>query len=222
MSKILASQSTSQPASAPTGQPTSLPAASQPVTQPQPTVLPETLESKPTPPTAIQSPVPALTEVPAPTESSNLLAHSGETDKAADFEAISSRWLALARKIMAAGLTLQGLYNLSKQVMFVFAGIPELEQKLAQGLIDRQEITALSAKAVLEVMTSLLSLFLAFQLTKVRKATAGKIQLAVAVLLFFGNAFLLNYLSSHFELDVLLADWTQSLFAAILSLPRRL
>jgi hypothetical protein len=149
------------------------------------------------------------------------LAHSGENNTLADIEAESSRIINIGTKILAIGLTLQGLYHLYQSIYFVFVKVPLLEKSLAAGLLERDQVIVLAVKGIIEITTAILSMFFALRLNIVSEKAAERIDTAISVGIFLTNAMIIDFFRG-LDVDLVLTDISRVLLEYITDLPLRL
>jgi len=98
------------------------------------------------------------------------------------------------RNIVAVGLTAQGLFGIYKSVMFILNDLPQMEQQLNTGLITQTDANQIAAKAVMIVISTVLSMFFAMRLTVLKSKAAKGLNTIIAILLFLGNAYIFGFL----------------------------
>ena len=154
-------------------------------------------------------------------EQDTMLANAGEDSKLVDIEATGSQFMAKISKLVAFGLTMQGLYHIYKSLTFLFIEIPLLEEEIAVGTITRDEVIGVATHGFVLIVTAAISMFFALQLTFIKEKTAEKITSAIGILIFLGNAFIIDFFT-QIEADILISLSFTSVLQYILNLQVRL
>lgn len=100
----------------------------------------------------------------------------------------------LTRKLVAVGLTLQGLIGLLISLKFVLVDFPILETRLTQHSIQQAEVNNIAIEAILITISTILSMLFALKLGMTQNKAAKSINTLFGVFLLLGNAFILNTL----------------------------
>lgn len=95
------------------------------------------------------------------------------------------------------GLTLQALWATYQSIKIILVQIPASEQKLLADTITQQEVNLLINDAILVVISSIISIFLASWFAKARSQRAQIIQTAVGLAAIILNVLLWNYLQDQ-------------------------
>jgi len=69
-----------------------------------------------------------------------------------------------------------------------------MEQQLNTGLITQTDANQIAAKAVMIVISTVLSMFFAMRLTVLKSKAAKGLNTIIAILLFLGNAYIFGFL----------------------------
>lgn len=96
-------------------------------------------------------------------------------------------------KALAVGLTLQGLYGLYASLRFLFIEFPMLEELLTLHQLTQAEVNTFAARAVLTIISTLISMMFALRLTVMKSQAARVINAVVGVMLFLANTFMIGY-----------------------------
>ncbi|MEN8252889.1 MAG: hypothetical protein ABFQ62_00715 [Patescibacteria group bacterium] len=100
-----------------------------------------------------------------------------------------------ARRLIAIGLTIQGLMGLFNSLKFVMVDFPILEARLLQHSITQSEVNSIAVQAILMTGSTILSMFFALKITLIQNKAAKALNTIIAVFLLFGNAFIFNTLN---------------------------
>ena len=149
------------------------------------------------------------------------MAHSGEDNTIADLEATSSYIFVWTIRIITIALTLQSLYNLYQSVHFVFIDIPALDLDLAQGLVEQETVVVLAAKAVIKVISAVVSMFLAVSLNRAHSEVNKKIGIAFSIFMVFANAIIIDFFR-QINVDLLVANTSQFILEYFMTIPERI
>lgn len=124
----------------------------------------------------------AITEVDAPTAKIQI-------------GIMERQWIRWLTKLVGVILSLQGMYSMYVSFHFLFVEYAVLEQKLSKGLITPSEINHLAGKAILEIISSVISMFFALRLTVLQSKTAHNLHVFFGVIFFILNTLImLGYL----------------------------
>jgi hypothetical protein len=99
-------------------------------------------------------------------------------------------------KLVAIALTVQGLYGIYQSVLFIFVDFPALETLLEQHLITSAQVNSFASKAIVTVISTIISMFFAMRLTFLKSKAARVFNTVIGVAIFFGNTFITSYFSS--------------------------
>lgn len=103
-----------------------------------------------------------------------------------------SRWFT---RLIGVVLSVQGMYHMYVSLHFLFVEYALLEQKLMEGEITPLEVNHLAGKAILEIISSLISMFFALRLTVLQSKTAHGIHVVLGIFFFILNSLVvLGYL----------------------------
>jgi len=112
-------------------------------------------------------------------------------------------------KAVAIGLTFQGLFGIYKSVIFILIDYPELEKQLAEHLVTQDQVNDFGIKAIMMVISTVLSMFFAMRLTVMKTKAVKVISATIGVLLFITNIMIHDYFvglnSSQIMVDGILA-----------------
>ncbi len=97
-------------------------------------------------------------------------------------------------KAVTASLIFQGLWSLFKSIKFIFFELPALEQRLHLGQINSSQINDFANKAIIMIISTILSLFFALRISILQSKTAKIISIGLAILLVIGNTQINNFL----------------------------
>lgn len=97
-------------------------------------------------------------------------------------------------KIVAVILMLQGLKALYNSISFIFMDMPQLEQLLLSNQISQIQINSLANKAIIMIISTILSLFFALRITVVQSKLAQIINTIIAIFIIIGNTQISNLL----------------------------
>lgn len=158
---------------------------------------------------------------PQPTPQAGMLAHSGEDNAIADLEATGSRIYIWLIRIVTALLTLQSLYNLYQSISFVFVDIPLLDVQLSQGMVERDTVVVLATRAVIKVISAMVSMFLAVRLTKSQAKANEKIGIAFSIFMVVANTFIIDFFR-RVDVDLLISNTSQFILQYFLTIPERI
>jgi hypothetical protein len=123
-------------------------------------------------------------------------------EKVVDHMAKVRKW---AVKFIGIALTIQGLHGIYKSVLFILVEYPLLEQQLVAHQITQQQVNDFGIKAIMMVISTVLSMFFAMKLTFLKSKAAKTVSTTIAILLFIGNAMIHDYFislnSSQYMID---------------------
>ncbi len=143
------------------------------------------------------------------------------THKAAGIDNIASttkvQLLKYMKIIVAIALTIQGLYGIFHSIKFILVDYPALETQLLSHQITRTEVNNYATKAIITLFTTILGMFFALKIMR-NKATK-MLNTFIGIGLFFGSAYLQNYLSNHYDLTTLLTNPLVSVIDGIRKIP---
>ncbi|NCN87715.1 MAG: hypothetical protein GW941_02350 [Candidatus Pacebacteria bacterium] len=113
-----------------------------------------------------------------------------------------------AVKSIGIALTIQGIHGLYKSVIFILVDYPLLEQQLVAHQITQDQVNDFGIKAIMMVISTVLSMFFAMKLTFLKSKAAKTLSTVIAILLFIGNAMIHDYFislnSSQYLVDLIL------------------
>jgi len=106
-------------------------------------------------------------------------------------------------------LTLQGLHGIYKSVIFILVEYPMLEQQLISHQVTQHQVNDFGIKAIMMVISTVLSMFFAMKLTFLKSKAAKTLSTTIGILLFIGNALIHDYFvslnSSQIMVDYIIA-----------------
>lgn len=129
---------------------------------------------------------------PTITHSNNSKTRHKELSKKA--QTIKETFFILWHKIAVILLTIHGLVGIYEAVRFMAIDYKFLEQQLALHNIQETEINSLLAEVFIISITTLINMFMALRLSKVREKTANNIDLLIATILILGTIYFQNLL----------------------------
>jgi hypothetical protein len=97
-------------------------------------------------------------------------------------------------KAVAFILMFQGLRALYSSISFIFIQIPQLEQLLALSQISQTDINELANKAIVMLISTILSLFFALRITVIQSKISHRLNTFIGILLIIGNSQITNFL----------------------------
>jgi len=127
------------------------------------------------------------------------------TVKVADSMVWFKKW---AVKLIGIALTLQALHGIYRSVTFILIEYPLLEQQLVSNLITQDQINDYGIRAIMMIISTVLSLFFAMKLTFLKSKAAKTLSTIIAIFLFIGNAMIHDYFvslnSSQYMIDMII------------------
>lgn len=108
-----------------------------------------------------------------------------------------SRFRRYIPKIVAFFLVLQGLFGIYKSIVFILVEFPQLEIALEQQMITTQQINGFASRAVITIITTIISMFFAMRLAFLQSKAARYLNTMIGVAIFLGNAALAQYFNSQ-------------------------
>jgi hypothetical protein len=135
---------------------------------------------------AVQSGI-ALANTP---EDDEPVVETKEQIQMADFMSKARRW---SVKGIGIALTLQGLHGIYKSVIFILVEYPILERQLVAHQVTQSQVNDFGIKAIMMVISTVLSMFFAMKLTFLKTKAAKTLNTVIAILLFIGNAMIHDY-----------------------------
>src|SRR5690606_16393264 len=130
---------------------------------------------------------PAVQEI-APAQATPLITLTNVQDPQASTGSeliVVDTWLPLIAKVVSFFLTIQSLYGIYKSLHFLFVEYQLLEQQLVQHVLTQPEINAIASKAVLTMISTIISIFFALKLAVLKAGTAKKLSIGIGVFMFF-------------------------------------
>jgi hypothetical protein len=125
------------------------------------------------------------------------LANAKETGIHVDTK-LSSAWFKIyIPKIVGVGLIFQGLYGIYKSIFFILVEFPELEMALEQQLISSDQVNSFATKAVVTVISTVISMFFAMRLTLLKSKAARSVNTVIGLAIFFGNSAITSYFNAQ-------------------------
>jgi hypothetical protein len=115
------------------------------------------------------------------------------TEKVVDSMAVVRKW---AVKGIGVALTLQGIHGIYKSVIFILVDYPLLEQQLISHQITQDQVNDFGIRAIMMVISTILSMFFALQITVLRIKAFKSLKTAVSILLIFTNVMIHDYFAS--------------------------
>ncbi|MDH5533224.1 MAG: hypothetical protein OEX81_02225 [Candidatus Pacebacteria bacterium] len=151
------------------------------------------------------------------------LANTPETDEpvsevktqVVDSMAKVRRW---SVKGIGIALTLQGLHGIYKSVIFILVEYPILEQQLVAHQVTQDQVNDFGVKAIMMVISTVLSMFFAMKLTFLKTKAAKTLSTIIGILLFIGNAMIHDYFAS-LNSSQIMVDFIISIMAKIQGAP---
>ncbi len=120
-------------------------------------------------------------------------------------------------KILALILTTQAIYTLSSSLHFLFIRLPELEQLFEAHLVTQDRINYLANRAIINTLSTFISLFFALHLTTIQKPLIQKTGKIMAILVVIGNTqleFFLNQFRTGQLLTTVIIQALRSLLSS--------
>jgi hypothetical protein len=99
-------------------------------------------------------------------------------------------------KGIGIALTLQGLHGIYKSVIFILVEYPILEQQLVAHQVTQAQVNDFGIKAIMMVISTVLSMFFAMKLTFLKSKAAKTVSTTIGIMLFIGNALIHDYFAS--------------------------
>lgn len=204
---------------------TQVPQTTADLQQQQPVITQQTEAPAATPPATPQTtPPPPQITLPTPQEMQSQLRTSGVLNAQTDFSQLSQQeqqnqpHIQLAEsakdepiieidgqlswfkkyvpKTVGFLLMLQGLYGIYQSVIFILVEFPQLEVQLQEHHITSGQINTFASKAVITVVSTVISMIFAMRLTFLKTKAAKVLNTGIGLVIFFGNATISQYLSS--------------------------
>ena len=145
------------------------------------------------------APSPAQQEQAVPaqpnTSSEELVELSHQQQAEHQLEHIVGKVVYYGNRALSLLLTLYAARGLWSSVEFTLVTIPEMEAKLNVGSITRAEVNSITVMAVVLMITTLISIILAWRLHKVRTETGPTLDLLVSLLFLGLSTVLESYVS---------------------------